>query len=215
MTLPETTPVLPVGLTGGIGSGKSTVAALLAEHGAAVIDADQIAREVVAPGEPALGEIANAFGRDMIGPDGGLDRRRMAQLVFAEPSARRQLEAITHPHIEARIASAIEGILAASDDDPPLVVVDHPLLVEAGLAETFDAVVVVLADVSTRVRRLVGHRGMEEADAYSRMEAQADDETRLAASTHVVHNDGTLEDLRPVVARLYAELTDRKSRARS
>ncbi len=197
-----------VGLTGGIGSGKSTVARLLAERGAIVVDADQVAREVVEPGEPALDEIAERFGADVIDPQGRLDRAAVAAIVFGDAEARRDLEAITHPRIAEGVAARIAEAQAAEDADgrTRTVVVDHPLLVESGSADGFPTVIVVVAPEEERVRRLVEYRGMDESDARARVAAQADDDTRRAAATHVVDNGGAPEDLVPQVDAVLADL---------
>lgn len=194
-----------IGLTGGIGSGKSTVAARLAAHGCDVIDADAVAREVVRPGEPALEEIAERFGRDVITPEGTLDRARLAARAFVDDASRAQLERITHPRIAARIAEWIAS-LAGSVPDGRLVVVDHPLLVETGQHRRFDAVVVVLADEELRLERLVEERGLGEDDVRARFRAQASDAQRRAVATHVIENDGTRAELDAAVDALYDEL---------
>ena len=197
-----------VGLTGGIGSGKSTVARLLAEHGAIVVDADQVARDVVEPGEPALDEIRDRFGSGVIDPEGRLDRAALATIVFGDDAARRDLEGITHPRIGQRVADRIAEARAAEDADgrERLVVVDHPLLVESGAAAGYETVIVVEAPLEVRVRRLVEARGMDEGDARARVRAQADDATRRAAATHVVDNGGDLEALRGQVEAILADL---------
>lgn len=197
-----------VGLTGGIGSGKSTVARLLAERGAVVVDADQVAREVVEPGEPALAEIRERFGRDVVDPEGRLDRAALAAIVFGDEDARRDLEGITHPRIGDRIAARIAQAQADEDADgrTRVVVVDHPLLVESGAAQGYETVIVVETAAEERVRRLVEHRGMAEEDARARIAAQADDATRRAAATHVVDNNGAPEDLAPQVDAILRDL---------
>ena len=192
-----------MGLTGGIGSGKSTVSALLAEHGAVVLDADQMAREAVAVGTPGLAEVVAAFGSQVLGEDGSLDRPALARVVFADPAERARLDAIVHPLVAARYEAALAEHAAAG---VPIVVHDVPLLVEKGLQDRYDAVVVVAAAPETQVRRLTTQRGMTEADARARIAAQATLEQRLAVATHVLSNDGTLEQLRPQVERLWAEL---------
>ncbi len=197
-----------VGLTGGIGSGKSTVARLLAEHGAIVVDTDQVAREVVEPGEPALDAIAERFGPGVIDDEGGLDRPAMAAIVFGDDAARRDLEGITHPRIGERVAERIAQARADEEADgrERLVVVDHPLLVESGAAAGYETVIVVEAPLEVRVQRLVEARGMDEADARARMKAQADDATRRAAATHVVDNSGDLDALEAQVHDIIADL---------
>jgi dephospho-CoA kinase len=197
--------VVVVGLTGGMGSGKSTVARLLADRGAHVIDADAVAREVVAPGEPALDEIAARFGGHLVRDDGSLDRAGLAALVFDDETARADLEAITHPRIAGRIEARLERFAAEA---PPgsVAVVDHPLLVETGQADRFDALVVVLAPVDVRVERLAAGRGVDPEDARARMAVQADDDERRAVATHVIGNDGDLAALEREVDRVWHEL---------
>jgi dephospho-CoA kinase len=188
-----------IGLTGGIGSGKSTVSALLAERGAVVVDADLIAREVVEPGTPGLAAVVEAFGTDVLGADGSLDRPALAAVVFADPAARRRLDGIVHPLVRAR-ASELEAAA------PPGAVVVHdvPLLVETGQAGRFDLVLVVAADVETRVARLV-RRGLTEDDARARIAAQATDEQRRAVADVVLDNSGTPEQLAAQVDRFWRE----------
>lgn len=205
--------VLVLGLTGGIGSGKSTVARMLAERGCHIVDADALAREVVEPGEPALGELVERFGRDILRADGSLDRPGLARLAFADEAARGDLDRITHPRIAAKIAEAVARVAAEeSPDEPAVVVVDHPLLVETGQAARFDAVVVVTADESERVRRLEA-RGMDREDALRRIAAQVSDAQRVDVATHVVANDAGLDELVPQVDALVGAL-DRAARER-
>jgi dephospho-CoA kinase len=187
-----------VGLTGGVASGKSTVSAILAELGAVVIDADLLAREVVAPGTGGLAAVVEEFGPDVLGADGGLDRARIGALVFADPERRRALEAIIHPRVRARAAE----IEAAAPPDA-VVVHDIPLLAETGQAASFDAVVVVDVPVEVQVDRMVRIRGMSEADARARIAAQADRHTRLAIATYVVENAVSLDELRARVEEVY------------
>lgn len=197
-----------VGLTGGIGSGKSTVAARLRERGAHVVDADEVARDVVQPGTPGLEAVVARFGREVLAGDGSLDRPALAGIVFGDDDARRALNDITHPRIGARIAELVEAHARAEvdEDRPRIVVVDHPLLIETGQAEAFPAVVVVLAPEELRVRRLVEARGMDEDDARARIRAQADDEARRAVATHVIDNDGELAHLHEQVDAVHASL---------
>lgn len=177
-----------VGLTGGIGSGKSTVADRCAARGWPVVDADAIAREIVEPGEPALTELAERFGERVLDADGALDRPALARLAFADAEGRAALDAITHPRIAERLTARIVGLRDALDP-PEVVVLDHPLLVESDVSARVDAVVVVLADEEVRVRRLVDQRGLDEADARARIRAQTDDATRRAVADHVLVND--------------------------
>ncbi|MBO0868212.1 MAG: dephospho-CoA kinase [Micromonosporaceae bacterium] len=192
--------MLMVGLTGGIGAGKSAVASRLAEHGAIVIDADTLAREVVAPGTEGLAEVVAAFGPGVLAPDGGLDRAALGRLVFADEGARHRLERIIHPRVRARTAE-----LAAAAPSDAVVVNDVPLLVEAGLAGGFDLVVVVLAAEATRVARLVRERGMSAQEARSRIAAQATDDQRRAVADVVLTNDGTLEQLHRQVDEVWRD----------
>jgi dephospho-CoA kinase len=194
--------VTRIGLTGGIGSGKSTVSGLFAEKGAVIIDSDVLAREVVAPGTPGLAAVVEAFGADMLTPDGSLDRPALGRVVFADAEARARLEAITHPLVRAR-ARQIE----AAAPDGSVVEHDVPLLVETGQQDKFDAVVVVDADVDTQLRRLAETRGMAADDVRSRIDAQASREQRRAAADYIVVNDGSLDDLRRQVDEVWAAIT--------
>jgi dephospho-CoA kinase len=191
--------VLRIGLTGGIGSGKSTVSALLAARGAVVIDADRIAREVVEPGTPGLAAVVDAFGESVLRDDGSLDRPALAAVVFADPDARKKLDGLVHPLVRARSAE-----VAAAVPGDAVVVHDVPLLVETGQAGSYDLVLVVQADAEVRVQRLVG-RGLSEEDARARIAAQATDEQRRAVADVVLHNDGTEADLAEQVDRFWAE----------
>lgn len=193
-----------VGLTGGIASGKSTVSAILAELGAVVIDADAIAREVVAQGTPGLEAVVAEFGPGLLTPGGDLDRPAMGALVFADAGARKRLEAIIHPLVHRRSAE-----LEAAAEADAVVVHDIPLLAEVGRAGSFDAVIVVDAPTEVQVARMVGDRGWTREEAESRIAAQASREERLSIATHVVDNTGSLEDLRRRVEDVYAELTAR------
>lgn len=197
-----------VGLTGGIASGKSTVSATLAELGAIVIDGDLLAREVVEPGTPGLARVVEAFGPEVLTPEGDLDRAAVGAIVFADEVRRKDLEAIVHPLVFERIVELEE---AATEDD--LVVHDIPLLAESGRASTFDAVVVVDVPTEVQVERMVEHRGMTRQDAEARIRAQASREQRLAIATHVVENTGTREELRARVLEVHADLTRREGGA--
>lgn len=190
-----------VGLTGGVASGKSTVSAILDELGAVIIDADVLAREVVAAGTEGLREVVEAFGRDVLTEHGELDRPAMGTIVFADPEKRRVLEGIIHPRVRERGAE-IEAS-AGSDD---VVVHDIPLLAETGQAEGFDAVIVVDVPTEMQVERMVDLRGMTREDAEARVAAQAARQERLRIATHVIDNTGTVEDLRRRVTEVYREL---------
>ena len=183
-----------------IGSGKSTVAKLLAERGAIVIDADALAREVVAPGSEGLARIRDRFGDKVVGPDGALDRREMASIVFGDGKARADLESITHPLVASRCADLLD---AAGPDR--IVVYDVPLLVENKLGADYHLVVVVDAHPEVRLDRLVQRRGMSEADVRARMSHQATDAQRAAAADVLICNDGAEEELRAAVDELWSE----------
>src|SRR4051812_18998935 len=190
-----------VALTGGIASGKSTVAAVLEELGAVVIDSDELAREVVEPGTPGLAAVVEEFGEEVLADDGSLDRQALGRVVFADDARRRRLEGILHPLIRERS----DAIAAASDADS-LVVHDIPLLVESGQAGLFDAVVVVDVPVETQVDRMVCERGWTPQEAESRVRAQASREDRRAVATYVLDNTGTREDLRDRVTEVFESL---------
>jgi dephospho-CoA kinase len=192
-----------VGLTGGVGAGKSTVARALADLGVVVIDADALAREVVRPGTPGLAAVVAEFGPEVLGPDGALDRPRLGALVFADPDRRAALEAIVHPLVRRRAAE-----LEAAAPAGALVVHDIPLLAETGQAGSFDAVLVVDVPPEVQVERLVRDRGWSADEAAARIAAQATRDDRLAVATHVIDNSGALEDLRRRVAEVFVELSE-------
>lgn len=189
-----------VGLTGGIGAGKSEVANRLAGHGAVVIDADRLAREVVAPGTDGFREVVAEFGDTVVDPTGGLDRAGLARAVFDDEPARRRLEQIIHPRVRARTAE-----LTAAAPAGAVVVNDVPLLVESGLAPSYHLVIVVEAPEATRVARLVQDRRMTEAEARARIRSQASDPDRRAAADVLLTNDSTRADLQAAVDRLWRE----------
>jgi len=191
--------VLRIGLTGGIGSGKSTVSRLLGEHGAVIVDADAIAREVVAPGTQGLAAIVEAFGAAVLAADGSLDRPRLAAVVFADPEARGTLDGIVHPLVRARARE-----LEAAAPPGAVVVHDVPLLAETGQGSAYDVVVVVEADPDMRVARLV-ERGLTAEDARARIAVQATDEERRAIADVVLDNSGTPEELAEQVERFWQE----------
>jgi dephospho-CoA kinase len=193
-----------VAVTGGIASGKSAVAARLAEHGAVVVDADRIAREVVEPGTPALARIAEEFGPEYLRPDGSLDRARLGALIFGDPDKRRLLNAITHPAVARRSHELFAA--AAAADPEAIVVYDVPLLVDTDRTTEFDIVVAVVADAEERVRRMVSLRGMPEGDARRRIAAQAGDDERVAAADVVIDANGTLDQTRAQADALWERL---------
>lgn len=192
-----------VGLTGGIASGKSTVAERLVAHGAELIDADLVAREVVLPGRPAWKKLVDHFGDEILDQDGFVDRRRLGRLVFDDPAKRTLLNEITHPPVLETIADRLE-VLTAFDG---VVVVDVPLLVETGMERGYEAVVVVASHPETQVRRLVDLRDLSEQEARNRVEAQAPLAEKLAVATHVIWNEQGLAELEAEADQLAQELT--------
>jgi len=200
--------VLRVGLTGGIEAGKSEVSARLAALGAVVIDADAIAREVVEPGTEGLAEVVEAFGPEVLRPDGALDRPRLGEIVFADPELRGKLNAIVHPRVGARMAE-LEGEAAPG----AIVVHDVPLIAESGRTDAYDLVVVVDAPPRVQTDRLVRRRGMTREQAKARMAAQASREQRLAIADIVIDNSGSLSELDRQVGDLWGELRRRADRA--
>jgi len=199
--------MMRVGLTGGIGSGKSTVGMLLAERGAVVIDSDRLARDVVAPGTPGLSSVVQRFGGEVITVTGELDRRAMAERVFGDAAARADLEAIIHPLVRARAAE-----LEVAAGPGALVVHDIPLLVETGQAERFDVVIVVDVPCDVQRDRLTRLRGMSPEEAKARIGAQASRTERLAAADIVVDNSGSLEELSAVVDSIWERLSQAPGR---
>lgn len=196
--------MLTVGLTGGIGAGKSEVARLLASYGAVLVDSDRIAREVVEPGTEGLAAVVAEFGPQVLAADGGLDRPRLGAIVFADEERRKALNAIVHPLVGRRSAE-----LQAAAGPDAIVVHDVPLLTENGLAPLYDLVIVVDAAPDTQLDRLVRLRGMAEEEARARMAAQATRDQRLAVADLVIANDGPLDELEPQVRAAWRQLTER------
>ncbi|MFB4275051.1 MULTISPECIES: dephospho-CoA kinase [unclassified Nonomuraea] len=199
--------MLKIGLTGGIGSGKSEVSKRLSARGAMVIDADKIAREVVEPGTPGLARVVATFGDDVLRPDGSLNREKLGSLVFADSEKLAALNAIVHPLVGERVAQ-----LQRQAADDTIMVYDVPLLVENKLAPMYDVVIVVDTADEVRISRLAEHRGMPEADAKARIAAQASREDRLAAADIVIPNEGSLDELDARVAEVWDELLRRAAR---
>jgi len=199
--------MLVVGLTGGIGSGKSTVAGLLAAKGATVIDADHLAREVVAPGTPGYDDVVARFGPTVVAADGPLDRRALADVVFAHPAALADLNAIVHPAIRASIEERLAELRSAGPDEDGVVVLEIPLLIESGRSYGAAATIVVDCAEDVAIRRLVGERDMDEADARRRMAAQICRADRVAAADFVIDNSGSRAELGGQVDRVWADLT--------
>jgi len=188
-----------LGLTGGIGSGKSMVAQIFARLGAVVIDADQLAREVVEPGQPALQEIATAFGRDVLLSDGRLDRSKLAGIIFADPAERARLDAITHPRIRARMDQEIK----ARRSGPGVLIVDIPLLYENARTHSVERVIVVWVDPQTQLRRIRRRDGLSAEAARQRIAAQMPLDAKRARADHVIDNSGSREDTRRQVEAIY------------
>lgn len=202
-----------VGLTGGIGSGKSEVSRRLAAHGAVVLDADQAAREVVLPGTPGLARVAEEFGPQVLRADGSLDRAKLAEIVFADETARVRLNGIIHPLVHERMRAAEAAAIQAAAEaggDGVVVVHDVPLLAEGGRAGEFGLVIVVDVPPHVQVERLAA-RGMTAEQARARMAAQASREQRLGVADIVIDNSGTLADLDRRVEQVWKELTERAS----
>ncbi|MCW4459508.1 dephospho-CoA kinase [Microbacterium sp. MPKO10] len=199
-----------IGLTGGIASGKSTVASMLRAHGAVIIDADRLSREVVEPGTPALTSIRARFGESVITADGALDRQTLGTVVFGDADARRDLNAIVHPAVRDRAAKRIREI---ADADPRAVIVyDVPLLAESGMTDAFDLVVVADAPTTVRHERLVSLRGMTPEDATRRIASQASDDERRRIADVVIDTSGSLEKTRAEVDRLWQRISSENGR---
>lgn len=203
--------MIVVGLTGGIGSGKSTVAGLLASRGATVVDADLLARDVLAPGTPGLAAVVARFGAGVVGDDGSLDRRALADVVFPDPAALGDLNAIVHPAVRARI----DGRLAALGSGDGVVVLEVPLLVESGRSYGAAAVIVVDCPEDVALRRLVDERRMDEGDARRRMAAQILRADRLAAADIVIDNAGSVADLERQVTEVWRQIAALPSHPRT
>ena len=197
--------MLLVGLTGGIGSGKSTVARMLEKRGAVVFDADVLARAVVEPGTPGHAAVIERFGANVLAPGGELDREALASIVFADPAARRDLEAIVHPEVRRLFAEGSEAYL----ETDRVVVFSAPLLVETGMHTAFDVLVVVSATTATQVERLMRERGMSEASIRARIDAQAPLEDKAEVADFLVDNEGTLDELEQQIDRLWSGLSAR------
>jgi dephospho-CoA kinase len=197
--------VLLVGLTGGIGSGKSTVARMLERHGAVVFDADVLAREAVEPGTPGHDAVVERFGPNVLLPGGALDREALGSIVFADPAARRDLEAIVHPEVRRLFAEGCERYRGTD----AVVVFGAPLLVETGMHTAFDVLIVVAAPVEQQVERLLRDRAMPEAAIRARIDAQLPLVDKIEVADVVVNNDGSIDDLRAQVDAVWADLRER------
>ena len=198
--------VMLIGLTGGIGAGKSTVAQLFEERGVPIVDADAIARDVVKPGEPALAELVEYFGDSILGADGELNRGKLAEVAFADAESHEALNAIMHPAISAETSKRIDALRA----DHPVIVHDVPLLVEAGLAGNYDLTVLVDTPAEVRLQRLTELRGMDPEDAKKRIAAQATDEQRRAVCDVALDNSGDIEHLRAQFEHMWERFISRE-----
>jgi dephospho-CoA kinase len=194
--------MLLVGLTGGIGTGKSTVARMLEKRGAVVFDADVLARQAVAPGTPGFDQVVERFGPNVLAPGGGLDREALASIVFSDPAARRDLEGIVHPEVRRMFAEGCEEYR----DSNRVVVFSAPLLVETGMHTAFDLLIVVSAPVATQIERLMRARGMAERDVQARIAAQLPLEAKAEVADILVDNEGTQQDLEGRVERVWRDL---------
>ena len=190
-----------IGLSGGIGSGKSTVAKILADLGAVVIDADAIAKEVLEPGQVGYENVLHVFGDGILDSSGNIDRKKLAELVFQDAGKLSQLEAIVHPAVIARVSQIRDSLPETSN-----VVYDTPLLVERELQDQFDKVLIVLADIDIRKQRLVS-RGLEMGDIEARLTNQVSDEQRSAVANFVIVNNGSLQELRDAVTKVWQQLS--------
>ncbi len=197
-----------VGLTGGIGSGKSTVAQLFAERGARLIDADKIGHDVYRPGTPGWEQVVTAFGREVMAADGAIDRAVLGRKVFTDPVARRTLNSIVHPLIGMEIVRQLEAARAAKDDTP--VVIEAALLLDAGWRPLVDIVVVVVTPRERLIERIQRQRGLATADIEARMAAQISDEQRRRLADIVIENGGSLVDLRRAADAAWAEIVSRR-----
>ncbi len=196
-----------IGLTGGLASGKSTAARTLAELGARIVDADQVAREIVAPGQPALAEIVRSFGREMLLPDGTLDRKRLGAAIFADADKRRTLNAITHPRIAVETQARLARL---REEGVPVAIYEAALLVENGVHEALDGLIVTVCDEATQLERLVARDGFTQEEARARIVAQAPAAKKLEAATWVVDTSGPLTDTKTQLARIWEEILSRK-----
>jgi dephospho-CoA kinase len=200
--------MLLVGLTGGIGSGKSTVANLLADRGAVVVDADVLAREAVEPGTPGFERVVKRFGSELVdlATGGVLDRKKLAEIVFADERARKDLEAIIHPEVGRLLLEEVARYRATDR----IVVFDAPLIVEGGFGDGLDALIVVTAPREEQIARLVRDRGMAEDEAGARIAAQSTQEEKLARATHVIRNEGSIDELDGQVHDVWEDLVARQ-----
>jgi dephospho-CoA kinase len=202
-----------LGLTGGIGSGKSTVAELLADRGAHVIDADRVAHDVYAPGTPGFDALVERFGEEIVGDDGAIDRARLGAIVFRDPAALADLNGIVHPLVRSEVASRIAEIV--EDDPDSVIVIEAALMTETGWSGGAGRLWTVITDPDVVVARLMSLRGMDPGEARRRMDAQADNETRRRGATRVIENNGSLLDLEAEVQAAWTDLQEEMSDARA
>jgi dephospho-CoA kinase len=199
--------VLLVGLTGGLGAGKSTVARMLADRGAVVVDADALARGALDPGTHAFHQAVELFGEGILASDGSIDRAALAAVVFADEEKRRTLESLTHPEVFRQLAETVEALQGTDS----VVVFDAALIVETGFHEACDVLVVVTAPLEVQVERVMRDRGMSRPEADARMATQLDPKRREAPAHHVIRNDGDLQHLDAQVDRVWADLREREA----
>lgn len=196
-----------IGITGGMATGKSTVAQMFAEFGAELVSADHIAREIVLPGSPVLERIVQRFGADILMPDGSLDRAKLGEIVFSDPKARADLEAITHPEIIAILSDRIRHFRDSPRGRTGVLVAEIPLLFEVGLRALVDRVVVVAAEQPTQANRLINRNGVSRQRALARLKTQMPIERKIAEADWVVRNDGDLSETRRQVEQIWAQAT--------
>jgi dephospho-CoA kinase len=196
-----------IGLTGGIGAGKDTVAGMLRSHGAVIIDADEIARGLLVPGSSFLAAVVDEFGPEILRADGTLNRAALAKIVFANPSARKRLEALTHPAVLAETARRIEA-LRTSPHPPPVAIIMAPLLFEAHAETMCEKVIVVTADAATRLARLQARDNLSETDLRARMSAQMPEAEKLTRADWVIDNSGSLEEAKNQVEKVWGEVNN-------
>ena len=194
-----------VGLTGGVGSGKSLVSGFLSELGARIIDADKIAREILEPGEEAYKNVVEEFGKEVTLPDGSIDRKKLGSIVFSDPSRRKLLESLTHPEIIKRMKERAAKIL--TEDPKELIVFDAPLLIEAGLESDVDKIVVVFSETEDQIRRLKAKEGLTRNETLARIRSQLPMEEKLGYADYVIRNTGSIEELKEEAEKFYRKLT--------
>lgn len=203
--------MLTIGLTGGIGTGKSTVAKILNQLGARVLDADKVGHDIYLPGGPAYNEVVDAFGKKILAPDGTVDRKLLGQIVFADPEALKRLNAIVHPKMFARMRAMVDDLRRGGDRSP--IVIEAAILIEANWTPLFDEIWLVIASRENVVRRIERDRGLKPAQTEARIRAQLPDHERRRYATLVIENDGTLDELRARLAEIWRAALERNARS--